>query len=274
MSEKKQSKFVWKLFLLAFIIVFIIAGVAYGYNKYRQKKTEDAYKMLASQETQSDPVPEQETGREPEVSEPKDKLAELGVEIPERNIDFDALKEENEDIYAWLYIPGVEIDYPILQHPTDDAYYLDHNLDGSSGLPGVIYTETVNQKDFTDPHTVIYGHNMNNGTMFGALHKYEDRQVFDENQFIYIYTPEKVFVYQIFAAYEYNAVHLIYNFDLDNPEIFQNYLEQIFETRSMNANIRQDAEVDSDHRIVTLSTCVRGKKNMRYLVQGVLLNDE
>ena len=72
---------------------------------------------------------------------------------------------------------------------------------------------------------------------------------------------------------QYNAIHLIYNFDLDNPEIFQNYLDQIFEVRDMSANIRQDVTVNADNRIVTLSTCVSGEKNMRYLVQGVLLNE-
>ena len=77
----------------------------------------------------------------------------------------------------------------------------------------------------------------------------------------------------IFAAYKYNAIHLIYNFDLTNPEIFQNYLDQIFEIRDMSANIRQDVTVNVDNRIVTLSTCVSGEKNMRYLVQGVLLNE-
>ena len=78
---------------------------------------------------------------------------------------------------------------------------------------------------------------------------------------------------KFFAAYKYNAIHLIYNFDLTNPEIFQNYLDQIFEIRDMSANIRQDVTVNADNHIVTLSTCVSGEKNMRYLVQGVLLNE-
>ena len=186
---------------------------------------------------------------------------------------FTALKEENSDVYAWIYVPGTNVDYPVLQHPTDDAYYLEHNMDGSKGLPGCIYTESVNTKDFTDPNTVLYGHNMKNGSMFASLHNFEDQQVFEENPYFYIYTEDKTYVYEIFAAYKYNAIHLIYNFDLDNPEIFQNYLDQIFEVRDMSANIRQDVTVNADNRIVTLSTCVSGEKNMRYLVQGVLLNE-
>lgn len=266
MSEKKQNNLIWKIAVLILIGIFLTAAGLYVKNIYQQKKAQEEYEKFIEER-----VEQQIEEIAPEVV---DKLGELGIEIPEKAIDFHALTEENEDVYAWLYIPGIGVDYPVLQHPTDDTYYLDHNMDGTKGYPGVIYTETVNQKDFTDPHTVIYGHNMNNGSMFGALHEFEDREVFDENQYFFIYTPEKVFVYQIFAAYEYNAVHLIYNFDLQNPAIFQNYLEQIFQIRSINANIRDDVEVNSENRIVTLSTCVKGKKNMRYLVQGVLLNGE
>lgn len=265
--KKEKRNFIWKILLCVFICLLILLGVIYAVTKMQQDQVNDIYENLSEDDL--------EVSEKVEIPEEiVDKLAELGIEIPEKNIDFEALKEENQDVYAWIYIPGIEVDYPVLQHPEDDAYYLNHNIDGSAGLPGVIYTETINNKDFMDPHTVVYGHNMNNGSMFGALHDFEDSKVFDENQYFFIYTPEKVFVYQIFAAYEYNAVHLIYNFDLENPEIFQNYLDQIFEIRSMNANIREEVEVSSDNHIVTLSTCVRGKKNMRYLVQGVLLNDE
>lgn len=100
---------------------------------------------------------------EPETEETPDILKSLGIEIPEKDIDFAALKEENSDVYAWIYVPGTNVDYPVLQHPTDDAYYLEHNMDGSKGLPGCIYSESVNTKDFTDPNTVLYGHNMKNG---------------------------------------------------------------------------------------------------------------
>lgn len=266
MEEKRKSNLIWKLLFGLFGVIFIGLAVVFIVNMYQQKKMENAYENIVEQDDAVSEIiiPEEE----------KSLLKQLGIEIPEKEIDFKALQQENEDIYAWIYIPGVEVDYPILQHPTDEAYYLNHNIDGSSGLPGVIYTEAINNKDFMDPHTVIYGHNMNNGTMFGALHDYEDSKVFDENQYFFIYTPEKVFVYHIFAAYEYNAVHLIYNFDLENPDIYQNYLDQIFEIRDINANIRRDVEVDAEDHVVTLSTCVRGKKNMRYLVQGVLLNGE
>lgn len=272
--KKTKRKWIWWLLLILFAAGFIIAIVTIGIERYQQEKGKDNYQKLQEEVANTKEVEKKSENKIQEEAVPEDILKKLGIEIPEKNIDFAALKEENEDIYAWIYIPGTKVDYPVLQHPTDDSYYLEHNLDGSKGYPGCIYTEAVNSKDFTDPNTVLYGHNMKDGSMFATLHDYEDRQVFEENPYIFIYTSEKTFVYQIFAAYKYNAIHLIYNFDLNNPEIFQNYLEQIFEIRDMDANIRQDVSVNADNHIITLSTCISGEKNKRFLVQGVLLNDE
>lgn len=272
--KKTKKKWIWWLLLILFAAGFIIAIVTIGIERYQQEKGKDNYQKLQEEVANTKEVEKKTGNKIQEEAVPEDILKKLGIEIPEKNIDFAALKEENEDIYAWIYIPGTKVDYPVLQHPTDDSYYLEHNLDGSKGYPGCIYTEAVNSKDFTDPNTVLYGHNMKDGSMFATLHDYEDRQVFEENPYIFIYTSEKTFVYQIFAAYKYNAIHLIYNFDLNNPEIFQNYLEQIFEIRDMDANIRQDVSVNADNHIITLSTCISGEKNKRFLVQGVLLNDE
>lgn len=278
MKKQKNEKTIYKVFMVFFAVVFVVAVGIMLRNWYVRSQAEKKLEELANQTVTTEieaveTVADTEAAEEPEVLDANALLAKLEIELPEKNVDFTVLLEENPDIYAWVYIPEIGIDYPVLQHPTDDAYYLEHNLDGSAGLPGTIYTESVNSKDFTDPNTVLYGHNMKNGTMFGALHDLEDGQVFEETQYIYIYTPEQTYVYQIFAAYEYNAIHLIYNFDLTNKEIFQNYLDQIFEIRDMNMHIRDGVEVNADHHIITLSTCVSGQKNKRFLVQGVLLND-
>ncbi|MBQ9625293.1 MAG: class B sortase, partial [Clostridia bacterium] len=116
-----------------------------------------------------------------------------------RQIDFEALKKENPDIYAWIEIPGTVIDYPMLQSGADKAedYYLNHNLDYSAGYPGCIYTQRRNKQDFSDPDTVIYGHNMKNDTMFGILNEYKNKDFFTEHNQIIIYTPEKTYKYRI-----------------------------------------------------------------------------
>lgn len=211
----------------------------------------------------------EESPESPEASEPEEEQTE---EIP---IDFEELWEMNPDVYAWIRIPGTEIDYPILQHESDDSYYLNYNIDGSYGRPGCIYTEKkFNNKEFTDNNTVIYGHNMKNGTMFAQLHKFEDREFFDENREVIIYMPDRVLHYKIFAAHTYDDRHLCYSFDFTDKEVYGDYLESVFAIRDMSANIDTEMTVTEENRIITLSTCVYKQSDKRYLVQAVLLEDE
>ena len=187
-------------------------------------------------------------------------------------VDFDGLKKLNSDVYAWISIPGTKIEYPILQHPTDNTYYLNYNIDGSFGYPGCVYTEKENAKDFSDPNTVIYGHNMKNGSMFAGLHKYEDREFFDQNKTILIYTPEKTLTYKIFAAYIYDDRHLLYSFDFDNKDVFKRYLDDIYARRDMTSNIDTNCTVTAEDKIITLVTCMGKQPGKRLLVQAVLQN--
>lgn len=194
------------------------------------------------------------------------------VEEPHEAIDFAGLQELNEDVYAWIYIPGTEIEYPILQHETDDTYYLNYNIDGSYGYPGCIYTEKLNGKDFQDPNTVIYGHNMNNGTMFAGLHAYLDQEFFEENTTIYIYTPEETIVYEVFAAYIYDDRHLLYSFDFTDEQVYSDYLDEIFSRRDMQTNLNTEVEVTTESCIITLSTCISNQAESRLFVQAVRID--
>jgi sortase B len=198
-------------------------------------------------------------------------LTQYGV--TDRTIDFEALhSEENPDIYAWITVPGTVIDYPVLQHPEEMDYYLDHNVDGSQGYPGCIYTQRMNKKDWSDPNTVLYGHNMKNGTMFAALHHFKDSQFFDDNRYIHVYTEDgRTLVYEIFAAYEYSDLSLLMNFFMNSEEGRQSYFDSIWENEGMNSNFAEDVELTVDDKIITLSTCISNKPQNRYLVQGVLI---
>ena len=185
-------------------------------------------------------------------------------------VDFSGMWKVNKDVYAWITVPGTVIDYPILQHATDNTYYLNYNIDGSYGYPGCIYTENMNSKEFTDNNTVIYGHNMKNGTMFAGLHKFEDASFFENNNTVFIYTPEKQLTYTIFAAYIYDDRHLLYSFNFADEAVYANYLNEIQNMRSMNANIRSDVTVTSNQKIITLVTCMANQPSKRLLVQAVL----
>lgn len=290
-NTSEQKNRIWKVCFGIFLAA-AVAGVAVTcVQSYRQAQAEAELKRLAGitayvsvVEAVSGTAPGQEEGTVPGIGttqgDPAEDagiqaLADRGVPIPEKEIDFAELQANvNQDIYAWIHIPDTQIDYPVLQHPTDNSYYLDYNLDGSKGYPGCIYTEDYNKKDFSDPNTVIYGHNMKNGTMFAGLHLFEDSEYFEDHPYVYIYTEDKLYVYEIFAAYESGNEHILYNNDFSDRYVFLKYLSKIMNSRTMNGNIREDISVTADNRIITLSTCAANKPDKRYLVQGVLLNED
>ncbi|WP_298022609.1 class B sortase [uncultured Dysosmobacter sp.] len=189
-------------------------------------------------------------------------------------IDFAQLWDINEDIYAWIEIPGMDISYPIVQHPTDDEYYLHYTIEGNRGLPGSIYTEpSVNSKDFSDFNTVIYGHHAKGGLMFSNLVKYRDYSVLEENRAIVIYTPDAEYHYKIFAAELFGNEYIPYYYPCDTEASRQEYLDALAGVRDMNSYFLDDVEVTPDSHIITLSTCTGVSANRttnRYLVVAVL----
>lgn len=189
-------------------------------------------------------------------------------------IDFEALWEINKDVYAWITIPGTIIDYPILQHETDDSYYLNYTIDGIEGFPGCIYTEKISSKDFSDNNTVIYGHNLRNGKMFTELHKFREADFFAQNDTIYIYTPDKQLTYKIFAAYLYDDRHLMNSFDFSDPKVYAKYLTEIQNMNSEDVNFRKEIKITDTDKIITLITCIREQPEKRVYVQGVLQLNE
>jgi len=294
MEEKKEKSKIWfALFLIFLVIAFFAAGMLF--RQYIDRRTADDQFAGLQSDVNDNAVSDtgesaksrtngtdgskqsenQGTDTKDDAGEEQaaDPLEELGIEIPKKELDWDALHEENGDIYAWIYVPDTAVDYPVLQHPTDNSYYLDYNMDGTKGYPGCIYTEDYNSKDFSDIHTVIYGHNLEDKTMFSTLHNFEDGELFDKDHYIFIYTEDYVFVYRIFAAYEFNSIHLLDNYDYTNEYVYEDYLKKIYQIADEAANVREDIQVTTEDKIVTLSTCTEDHDSgRRFLVTGVLVN--
>ena len=197
----------------------------------------------------------------------KDEKAELPI-------DFAGLQELNPEIYAWICVPDTRIDYPIVQHEDDDqSYYLTRDIYGETNQAGSIYTEYYNNKHFQDPNTIIYGHNMKNGSMFHNVRYFAEKEFFDAHQELYIYMPGKILKYQIIACYEYDDRHLLGSFDFMDEEVYEKYLEEIMNPRSMYTMVREGVWLTTEDKLVTLSTCVANKPNNRRLLQAVLVEE-
>lgn len=251
-----KSRNIKKILFFLCAVVFVLGVTYLVWNYINQAQNQDVYAKLQKKVTTV-------VGNNMEIKKP-DPI------IP---INFQALKETNPDIYAWIRIEDTNIDYPILQSPTDDAYYLNHTVEGKAGLPGSIYTEKVNEKDFSDFNTVIYGHDMKNGTMFKHLHKYEDEEFFETHDKVLIYTEKECKTYQVFAAVVYDNRHLMYSFDNENVEDRKAFLQSVYESNNMKNHIRKDIHVDENSHIITMSTCIGGSPDKRFLVMAVEINE-
>lgn len=275
---KKQLNF-YKILSIVLAVVLVGVIIAMVYRNYTQNKAGDIYSDLQTQvntlppvvEVEEEPEPVEETTEEEIVEE--DILSSLGIIVPEKNFNWDLLRQTNDDIYSWVYIPETNIDYPILQNATDDEYYLMHNLDGSYGYPGCIFSQMLNEKDYQDYNTVLYGHNMKDGTMFRTLHYYQNEEFFYNNPYVYIYTENGVLVYQIFAAYNSGEEHILNTYDFSSDAGFAAYIKTVKDLATAGGYIREDVEVTTLNHMLTLSTCT-DQSDERFLVQAVLINDD
>ena len=211
------------------------------------------------------------------TTEESDAATSSSTEITEDSkdnelfVDIVALQDVNPDIFAWIRIPGTKVDYPVTQHPVDDEYYLKHGADGMSSNYGCPFIEICDSTNLDQFNTVIYGHNMNDGSMFAGLHDFEDKDFYDNHRWVYICTAEHVFSYEIFAAVMYSDTYIPYYYDdkvAEQNVAFLNSLRtDIVPERSI---ISEDISVNEDCKILTLSTCDKKLRDNRFIVVSVL----
>lgn len=274
-NKKKRDPWRKLFFVCLFLLIFCLGYM--GMDYHGEKSRAEVYDKLAKTKklTSTPALVEEPTltpTLEPVTPTPVPETPTPKVEIP---IDFEELYQINEDIYAWIEIPDTLVDYPIVQNSDDDTYYLNHTIEGAEGYPGSIYTESYNSTDFEDENTVIYGHNMKDGSMFGNLKKYMDGKYMSEHPYIYIYTPDHIRKYEIFAGVMYDDRHILLFYDFEDEEQYQAFLNSVNDTRNMSSHIREDVKVTPEDKILTLSTCMgQGHDKNRFLVEAVLIDEQ
>ena len=195
--------------------------------------------------------------------------------VPEGSLDFDALWQVNPDIHAWIEIKDTKIDYPVLQSPDNDRKYLSTAYNGTWYIGGSIFTEsTYNSRDFNDPVTLIYGHTMRSGTMFGQLQKnYSDPTLFEQHSDIVIYLPDEVRHYKVFAAVPYGKEHLLDTYDFSNGYWYNRFFNEVKRIREIGANFDKESFPSVGDRVIILSVCLNSDTTRRYLVMAVFEED-
>ena len=181
------------------------------------------------------------------------------------SIDLHALREVNPDVVGWIFLPNSMINYPLMQGD-DNQFYLEHTWEGNENPYGSIFLETRNNPDLTDFNTIIYGHNMLNGSMFAGLSNYAYQWHWEWNRYVYIVTDSGILRYEIFSSYFADVDSATYGLSFHQPETREAYIVHAMESSQIDTGITPEIT----DRIITLSTCTGLGYESRRVVHAYL----
>jgi sortase B len=186
------------------------------------------------------------------------------VDIPALGVDFKALSEVNTDTVAWLFSPDTMIDYPVMKASEYD-YYLHHLPDGSYNVNGTLFIDYNNAPDFSDKLTIVYGHHMQSGAMFGSLVGYKNQAYFEEHPYMYLYTEGGNY-----------RIDLLYGCVIgagqwrERAFMYETNVDALISYAAYNTTFESQAQRLPSDRIVAMSTCTYEFDDARYVVLGIL----
>ena len=258
-KKKKKSDVLLTIALIVAIVVFCYAAFNLYHIYTEYKKGTDEYNQIEEMAV---------TERDADSAEVAGPNAQLKPPI---EVDFDKLKSVNEDVVGWIYVDALpDISYPIVKGK-DNQTYLHQTYEKNYNFAGTIFVDYENSGDFSDCNTLVYGHNMKNGSMFGHLKKFrEDDKLYKQDKYFWILTPERNYRYEIITAYTTGVNSDTYTLFKGPGEEFEKYLETI---KGYSEIQTDDTDLTIKDRIVTLSTCT-GNESTRFVVQGKRVDAE
>lgn len=267
-KKKKSSSEIIRKIIFIISVIALVGSVAWLVNDYIiqpyliKKQNAELVGLIMNDENAT---PE-------EVVE---KLNNISAE--EKAVTFASLKDLNQDFKAWIVVPGADISLAVVQGKDNDKY-LKTGYNGKWSAGGTAFIDCQNKAPFSDTNTVIYGHNMRDGSMFGSIKNYKNINTFKENPYIYVYTENENYVYKIYSVFLTNAKKsdddgyvLAYTFkNLSSSDKFNGFMEEI-KTRSY---YHTGVDYQEGDKIITLSTCDRTDiKDGRLVLVGRLVRE-
>ena len=275
----KITKSQWITIILWVVMLF--SGYQILHNLFEEEETQSYYDSL--QEFVSTPAKNEEPTLQPPSTskQPWTWLfgranAEAFTPSPESTpplpiaetapilVNFDALLALNSEVTAWLYCQDTKVNYPVL-HADDNKKYLYHRLNGDYNKAGSLFVDYRNVRDFSDWNTIIYGHNMRDGSMFATLKHYGKQDFYDFHPIWYLLTPTTSYQVDLIAGYHTTPRAQTYTIPLDVEE-----RDALIRLAKEKSTFVSNVEVGEKDRLVTLSTCWRTFQGSRYVLLGVL----
>lgn len=253
-------------------IIMVIAAVNIGLSllDYQKASTiyddlEQDYVIVADQEKKED---KNQTASQGQTSQETPEVEKIPWNEMV-NVNMEGLQELNPDIKGWIYFENETISYPILQGK-DNEEYIRTTYNKKEATAGSIFMDADNKADFTDNHTLIYGHNMKDLTMFGKLKYYKtEEDYFPDHKYFQIITTNKKLRYQVFAYKEVEDDSLIYAVYSNSNTDFYKFAKNAISSANQ---CPEGVIVGYDDRVVTLSTCT-DRDDKRFVVCGILVEE-
>ena len=207
-KQGKKGGGVWRAVFIAAMVVFVGALAALGAIGYQYWSQQNAYNDL-------------EQYAEVESADT------ANLALSDLSVNWDGLRAINPDIVAWVYVPGTPINYPVVQGH-DNEEYLHKAFDGSTGWlasAGTIFLDASNSSDISDQNNALYGHHMNDGSMFASLAGFEDQDTFDSHRDIYVLTPQGNYRLKTFALVKTTGTDAIVQTSFSSDASYQAYVQ-------------------------------------------------
>ena len=264
-KKKKKSPL---LTLILMICLGVIAFAAYKVISIQMVYSEgqQEYAELQQYVTVKEPkittAPAQTKDKEQETQEETQGAAsQAPIEV-----DCKALKAQNPDFVGWIYVGAEDISYPVV-HSDDNDTYLHMTFDKTYNFAGCIFMEALNNPDWQDPHTILYGHNMKDRSMFGRLKFLQLNGDYQNDPYFWIFTEDATYKYKIFSTQFVPVNSNIWTLFTGPSDEFVQYIKERKESSAIQTDM---GEYDKNSKIVTLSTCYSLDGSDRFVVQGIL----
>lgn len=249
------------LMIATLLVVFCISSTLLVIYLLDYQKNKELYNESVEEFTDTN------SENDPSEENPFFGLSEDQVAVVNTKVDFDALAAVNNEVVAWIIVPKTPINYPVLRGQSNQKY-LTLAYDGSYNSLGSIFMDYRNSADLSDNNTIIYGHNTKNKSMFGSLNDFVNQDVFDAARYIYVFTPEKVAIYEIFSTYITDAYSDSYQLQFDGDDSYVDFLQKM-QSQSL---FKTGVELSGEDKIITLSTCTSSNDRLeRIVVHGKLI---
>ena len=171
----------------------------------------------------------------------------------------------NNDYVFWLYGPGTQIDYPVVQGE-DNKYYLKRMFNKKRNAAGALFVDYRNLPDFQDPNTLVYGHHMRNDSMFGTLTEYERQSYYESHPYMLVMDGERVYLAELFAGYTTTDKDHCYDIAISGRQDMLDFITRAKE----KSDFASAVQVDYTDKLATFSTCAYAFEDARYIVLGRL----